>query len=217
VFKLLASVGIALGLLVGPAAAQELNSVIHFSGLAFEEGHFPPSYFGESLTAVGNITQIQEPLFWSPSRYSYTFHIGGLMSLGEAVYGTIHVAEYVGGELTIHVDGLPSNAAYGTNPPNATSPATFMDGPTVYLQGYFSSFVMTFNTQSHSGSVAGKVTFTGGNAFPQLTNPVGWTVGAQIGYTVPAGYDVDWNGALYVSGPLATEVASWGQIKSLYR
>ena len=216
-FKLLAPVAIVLGLLVGSAAAQELNSVIHFSGLAFEEGGFPPSMFGEQLNAVGNVNQVEHPLFWSPTRFAYTFHIGGMLSLGEAVYGTTHVMEYSGGTFGIYVDTLPSNASFGVYPPNATSPATFEDGLGVYLVGGFNSFTMTYNTVTNSGSCVGNITFTGGNAFPQLASPDGWTVAAQLGHTTPTGYDADWNGALYLAGPTATEVASWGQVKSLYR
>jgi hypothetical protein len=216
VFKRLAPVAIVLGLLAGPAAAQ-LNTVIHFSGLGFEEGGLLPSMYGDQLSVVGNVTQIKHPLFWSPTRYSYTFYISGLMSLGETVYGTTHVTEYAGGSIAIYVDTLPSNGSFGVYPPNGTSPASFADGQSIYLIGSFNSFTGTFNTANHSGSCVGNITFTGGNAYPQLTSPIGWTVAAELGQATPAGYDVDWNGALYVAGPLATEVASWGQIKSLYR
>ena len=215
-FKLLAPVGIVLCLLAGPTAAQ-LNTVIHFSGLGYEEGGLLPSMFGDQLNVVGNVTQIRAPLYWSPTRFSYTFHLSGLMSLGETVYGTTHVVEYSRGSIAIYVDTLPSNASYGVYPPNATSPASFADGQSVYLVGSFNSFTSTFNTATHSGSCVGNITFTGGNAFPQLTSPIGWTVAAQLGQATPAGYDVDWNGALYLAGPNATEVASWGQVKSLYR
>jgi hypothetical protein len=215
VSKLLGLAGVLLALAAVPAAAS--TSMIHLSGACWEEGGFPPSIFGEELTAVGIVTQIKRPLFWSPSRFSYTWHASGLMSLGESVYGDTHVVEYAGGTFRIHVDALPSNATYGTFPPNATSPGTFMDGQSTYLEGNFTSFFMTLNTTTGSGSVFGSLTFTGGNAYPQLESPDGWTVGAQITGSQPAGYDADWNGSLFVEGPLPVENASWGSIKTLYR
>jgi hypothetical protein len=216
VLRFLAPVGIALALLAGSATAQ-VTTVINFNGRSWETGGNPPSQFGDQLTSVGNITGVRRPLFWSPSRYSYTFDVSGLVSLGEVIYGTTHIVQYSGGKFRIHVDALPSNAAYGVNPPNATSPATFVDGTATYLEGDFSSFMTTYNTATTSGSLMGSLIFTGGNAYPQLASSTGWTVGAQLGRSAQGGYDTDWNGALYLAGPLATEVASWGQIKSLYR
>jgi hypothetical protein len=215
VSRFLALAGILLALAAGPASAG--TSVIHLSGFSFETGGFPSSGFGEELCAVGVVTQIKRPLFWSPTRYSYTWCADGMMSLGETVMGTTHVAEYTGGVLRIHVDALPSNAAFGTFPPNATSPSTFVDGHAVYLEGNFTSLLLTFNTATGTGSVLGSVSFFGGNAFPQLQNPDGWTVGAQIMGTEPLGYDCDWNGALYVDGPLGVEGATWSSIKAMYR
>jgi hypothetical protein len=212
----IAHAGIALALVAGPASAQ-VTSVINFSGKGWETGGYPPSHFGDVLTAVGTIGAVHQPLFWSPSRYSYTFDISGLMSLGEVVYGTTHVCQYSGGRFQIHVDALPSNAAYGVNPPNSTSPSTFLDGVSLYLDGNFTSFMSSFNTATQAGTIAGSLTFVGGNIYPQLSSADGWTVAAQMGHSGTSGYDTDWNGALYLSGPTSTDVATWGAIKSLYR
>ena len=213
--KLLAATGIVLALAL-PAAAST-TSMVHLSGFAWEDGSVVPSNPGDQLTAVGTVTSIKKPLFWSPSVFSYTWHMGGLSSLGEAVYGTTHVTQYSGGTLRIHVDSRPSNAAYGVNPPNATAPSTFIDGTAVYLEGNFTSFTMTLNTATGAGSLFGSLTFTGGNAYPQLTDPDGWTVGANLTSTAPTGWDTDVNATLFVAGPLAVETASWTSIKALYR
>lgn len=213
--KFLAPAGIILALAAGPASAG--TSVIHLSGFSFETGGFPVSDFGEELCAVGTVTQIKQPLFWSPTRYSYTWCVEGAVSLGEIVIGTTHVVEYSGATLKILVDDLPSNAHYGVNPPNATSPSTFVDGHGVYLEGSFSSLAMTLNTTTKGGSVVGSITFYGGNAFPQLQSADGWTVGAQITGTPPLGYDCDWNGSLFVDGPTGVEGVAWASIKAMYR
>ena len=193
------------------------TSVINFSGNCYEDGACPPSNPGDQMQAVGIVNGIKRPLYWSPSRYSYTWYVGGLTSLGESVYGTTHVMDYMGGSFEIHVDGLPSNASYGVNPPNATAPETFRDGHGLYLKGTFSSFTMLINTATSSGSVVGTLTFTEGNAFPNLTSAEGWTVAATIFGSEPLGFDADWNGALFVSGPASVEDQSWASVKSLYR
>jgi hypothetical protein len=216
VLNRLAPAGIALAL-VATSAAASTTSVIQLSGFSWEDGTLSTSVLGDELTAVGVVTHIKRPLFWSPSRYSYTWCAQGLVSLGESLYGTTQVIEYSGGMFCIRVDGLPSNALYGEYPPNATVPSTFTDGHAVYLEGRFIDFTMTLNSATGGGAVFGSISFTGGNAYPQLMSPDGWTVGATLTRMRPAGWDVDWNGALFVSGPLGVEDASWADIKALYR
>jgi hypothetical protein len=122
--------------------------------------------------------------------------------LGEVIVGTTRVVTYGGGALTIYVDFLPSNHDYGVNPPNATSPSTFTDGFSTYLDGFFTDFTLTF---------------TGGDVFPLLTDPDGWTFGSNIAGFGPTGYDLELNGDVYLQGPVSVEPNSWGQIKGLYR
>src|SRR4029434_5094636 len=73
------------------------------------------------------------------ANYSYTWYVRDLSSLGEVIVGTTRVVTYGGGALTIYVDFLPSNHDYGVNPPNATSPSTFTDGFSTYLDGVFTA------------------------------------------------------------------------------
>jgi len=213
--RFLAWAGAALILAAAPLAAEQ--NVIHLDGKAWETGGFPVSSPGDELQAVGIVNQIQAPLFWSPDIYSYTWYLRGLVSLGEVVYGTTHVATYTGGLFTVHVDWKPSNHAYGIHPPNATSPSTFVDGHGVYLHGELSEFILTYNHATSSGGLVGEVYFTDGNAYPQIQSPDGWAVGANVSGLSPAGYDLEINGRVYVDGPLAVEAETWGALKSLYR
>jgi hypothetical protein len=139
-----------------------------------------------------------------------------LVSVGESVFGTLHYVSFSGGLLTIYVDWLPSNHDYGINPPNGTSPGTFSEGISTYLDGYFTSFDMTFNSASASGSFSGQLTFTGGDVFPLLNATDGWTFGANIAGVSPEGYDLELNGDVFLT-IVAVEDESWGGIKSLYR
>lgn len=211
---------LAMALLVacaGSALAQE--QILHLSGHSWEDdgaGTFPPSNPGDMFNAVGLLNDIEEPLVWDTANYSYTFHVRDLVSAGGAVFGTTHVVSYAGGLFTIHVDYLPSNHAYGTNPPNATSPSTFTDGISTYLDGYFTDFTLTYNTATQSGSFSGVLNFTGGDVYPLLTATEGWTFGANIAGFSPTGYDLEINGDVYLQ-VVSTEEQSWGNVKNLYR
>lgn len=211
---ILASLALA-SLIAGPASAQQ--AIIRVSGEAWETGAYPPSIPGDQLQAVGIVNDIVAPLFWQPNLHSYTFYMRNLISLGEVIFGTTHVVTYSGGQLTFYRDSLPSNADYGINPPNATSPSTFTDGDAIYLDGMFTDFTLVFNTATSAGSFSGTLNFTGGIVFPHLIDPNGWTFGSDIAGLSPQGYDLELNGDVYTDGPIAIEPQSWGNIKSLYR
>ena len=197
-------------------SASATEQILHLSGHAWEDGSFPPSNAGDALSIVGLLNDIEAPLVWDTANYSYTVYVRNLVSLGEAVFGTTHVANYNGGLFTVYVDWLPSNAVYGTNPPNATVPSTFTDGISTYLDGYFTTFTLTFNTVTQAGSFSGNLNFTGGDVYPLLTATEGWTFGANLANVSPTGYDVQMNGDVYLQ-VVAVEPQSWGGIKNLYR
>ena len=208
--------GLALAaLIVAPVSAQQ--AVIQISGQAWETGGFPSSDVGDELQAVGIVNDIDAPLFWQPTLNSYTFYVEDLVSLGESVFGNTHVVNYSGGTLSIYRDNFPSNHDYGINPPNATSPSTFIDNTAVYLSGVFTDFTLTYNTATSSGSFAGTLNFTGGLVFGNLINPNGWTLGSDIQGFSPTGYDLQLNGSVYTNGPVSTDEVSWSRTKNLYR
>jgi len=200
---------------VTPAFAQE--TILHMSGNSWETGAFPPSNLGDEFEAVGILNDIEAPLVWDTANYSYTWNAKDLSSLGEVIVGTTRVVTYGGGTLTIYVDFLPSNHDYGVNPPNATSPSTFTDGFSTYLTGFFTDFTLTFNHATNTGNFVGTLTFTGGDVYPLLTDPEGWTFGSNIAGFGPTGYDLELNGDVYLQGPVSVEANSWGAIKGLYR
>lgn len=197
-----------------PCLAQQ--SIIRISGHSWETGGFPTSQVNDEFQAVGIVNEVVAPLFWQPTIYSYTFAMRDLMSLGETVFGTTSIVSYAGGQVSFYRDALPSNHVYGINPPNATAPSTFEDG-TVYLEGSFTDFTLTFNTTTSSGSFTGTVNFTGGIVFPNLVDPTGWTLGSDLAGVSPTGYDLQLNGNVYLNGPIAVESLSWSRAKALYR
>jgi hypothetical protein len=198
------------------AFAQE-EVILHMSGNSWETGGFPPSDLGDEFQAVGLLNEIDDPLVWDTATYSYTWHVRELVSIGEVVFGTTRVVTYGGGLLTIYVDFLPSNHDYGVNPPNATSPSTFTDGISTYLDGYFTDFTLTYNHATSTGSFVGTLTFTGGDVYPLLTQYEGWTFGSDIAGFSPNGYDLQLNGEVGLFATVSVEPSSWGAIKGLYR
>lgn len=199
------------------SAAQATETVLYTAGNAWETGGFPTSDTGDELQAVGILTNIGNPLVWNTVLYSYTWYMRGLISVGESMNGTTHIATYTGGQITFYVDSKPSNHDYGTNPPNVTSPSTFQDGLSTYLDGVFTDFTMTWTQGTGTGSFTGELEFTGGDVFPLLTNATGWTFGGTIAGFSPVGYDLEVNGQVFIQGPSGTDEATWGSIKNLYR
>lgn len=212
---------LALSLVMALAgAASAANQILQLSGHAWEDdgpgGTFPPSNPGDGLNIVGILNDIEAPLNWDTANYSYTLHVRNLVSLGSSVVNTTHIVSYSGGLFTIYVDWLPSNHLYGQNPPNLTSPWTFNDGISTYLDGNFTDFTLTFNTASQSGSFSGTLNFTGGDVFASLSATNGWTFGANLAGVSPTGYDLQMNGSVYLE-IISVEAESWGGIKNLYR
>ena len=159
---------------------------------------------------------IDQPLTWSTDIYSYTWYVRDLVAIGESNVSGTRVASYTGGLFTIYVDWLPSNGDFGINPPNVTSPSTFTDGISIYLDGFFTDFTMTYADLTQSGSFTGSLTFTGGDVFPLLSATSGWTFGANLAGVSPTGYDLQVNGDVYLA-IVSVEEESWGGIKALYR
>jgi hypothetical protein len=206
----------AASLALAANAFAQGSQILHVSGHSFETGGFPPSNPGDQFQAVGDLNDIDVPLVWDTANYSYTFHVRQLVSVGEVNIAGTRVVGYTGGLFTIYVDWLPSNGNYGINPPNGTSPSTFSDGISTYLDGFFSDFTLTYNDITQSGSFTGTLNFTGGDVFPLLSATNGWTFGANLAGVSPTGYDLQLNGDVFLN-VVGVEESTWGGIKALYQ
>jgi hypothetical protein len=114
------------------------------------------------------------------------------------------------------------NAAFGTNPPNATAPPTFVDG-TLFLGGTFSDFFLFFDPSNGNGAYEGHALFTSGTGLATLDqmNANGYTFGGVLdsnasGGNVPQGYDLQVDGVIEVEVIVGVEQKSWGAVKELY-
>ena len=238
----------ALFVVLTPAAALAQTGTIADWGpnsYAWETSYGSPTAYvsnpGSQLNAVGIIDDFAgvlaalEPI---PAGTEYTYFMTNLISAGTVItpggfantYRTIYNTN---GGANIGLFTSPTNAAFGTNPPNGTVPSTFADG-TLVLGGSFNSLTVTFirrnsdqvilsgNADSGQPSVTTGV-WVGGSALA-LVSPSGhpcpfrvtggWL--AKAG-SFPAGYTAHFDGKIDIDCPTPAETSTWGRIKGDYR
>ena len=193
---------------------------------------------GSQLSAVGVVNGFLGPLSAidpNTPGTEYTYYLTGLTTaLGTQVTAgpTLSVFQtvYSGGTIQIWQNS-PRNASFGTNPPNATVPSTFVDG-TLFLSGTVPSFTVTVtrvngtlayvNGNADGGDPPNGL-WTGGSALAQVSaggNPCpfritgGWDMRPQ---DVLTGYVSQFDGKIDINCPTAATKSTWGQIKSNYR
>jgi hypothetical protein len=217
--------------LAGNAVAQ--TKVFLISGTTAQSWG-PYGTVGGSLDLVGKFNKNAvpaQPIAWNTSStIEYTFYMTG-MTLDSFVPGSggSYDSSYYGAGGTISIyEGTPVNGALGTNPPNATSPSTYVDG-TLILSGVVDDLKIMRRANSpgpqYVGEARGSVRFTGGSRLSELCGDANssWTFNpALFGGTssgTVAGYSLRWSQELLklVCPPVANEEKTWGAIKGLYR
>jgi hypothetical protein len=193
---------------------------------------------GSQLSAVGVVNGFLGPLsVYDPNTAvtEYTYYISGFTNAAAttitagptlSVYRTV----YTGGNIQIWA-GSPRNAAFGTNPPNATVPSTFVDG-SLFLAGSIPTLTVTVTRVNATGAyVNGSVDsgdpanglWTGGSALAQVSaggNPCpfrlvgGWDMRPQ---DVLTGYVAQYDGKIDLNCPTSALPSTWGKIKNTYR
>lgn len=180
----------------------------------------PPEEVGTVVTVVG---QLEAPVGFSypiPVDFAnneYTFYIQTTITDVQAGPFTTTYT-YADADFFIYED--PSkNADYGINPPNSTSPSTFLDGVLI-LQGTLSNITrLDYNAGFPEPTVVADCTFTGGSLYDQLFQANNWTFHGGLSSTsmgIPEGYQRDWATKIVFSGPLPSRSSTWGGIKALY-
>ncbi len=194
----------------------QASSLIDYNGFSFEQGAFPPSNPGDALSFVSIVDGLSAPLSWDPNSYQYTIYISGLVSQGEEHPDPNNiVVHYSGGLFDLYEDSQ-FNANPGENPPNASAPASYIDG-SLYLGGLMSRFVIYYNTQYNSGAFEADVAFTHGTNYDELGNQTtGYTFGGVFVFGTPPGYDLQWDGQVLLD-PVPVQAKTWGAIKLAMR
>jgi hypothetical protein len=240
----------ALFVVLAPAAAFAQTGTIADWGpdsYAWETSYGSPTAYvsnaGSLLNAVGVVTDFAGPLAGLepiPAGQEYTYWMTNLVSGGTTItpggfantYRTVYTTTNPGGS-NIGIWTGPTNASFGTNPPNATAPSTFNDGVLV-LSGRFTQITVTFirrnsdqvvlsgNADTGTPSVANGV-FDGGSALPLVSTngqpcpfrvTGGWLARAGA---FPAGYSAHFDGKIDIDCPTPAETSTWGRVKGQYR
>ena len=219
-----------LTLLVGlfvlaPTAAHAQSLLFDWVGYDFEGPNPNPAIFGEpgsSYTALGFVNGLFTPLSADTVHNQYTFVLGGLTPVNRQLVGTYVIVDYTVGQMNIYEDSklAGTNADYGINPPNATSPNSFNDG-TLFLQGQVQNFQYILNTATGSGSFSAYYNVTGGSQYANFSASqiAGWTFAGTTGNAVniPTGYQHQVVGQNLIQQVVSTHSSSWGRLKASYR
>src|SRR5262245_24879018 len=211
-----------------PALGDEL--LFSFTGFDYQDPNLSGTYLdlGEGYRVVGFVTSVGPLLtpYVDFSAYEYTTYLRDLSVVARFFAFpnlTVQFANNARGSYyrdAFPVDGGTA-ATYGTNPPNATAPSTFIDG-TERITGDVDNCVLVYNFSTNQGSFAGNMTIDGGAdlIYVPPAQRAGWTLGGLLGLpnpSIPTGYDHQVDGECKIpSTPPAAHV-TWGAIKSLYR
>jgi len=202
--------------LATPLLAQ--NPAIDYIGYGWEDGGLLPSNPGDVLTITAVAVSV-DPVFGVDLGVDeLTFHMYDMLSTGEIPIGggTVMIS-YVGGFLDIYRDPA-QNADWGINPPNAFSPATFMDGALAFC-GSFNNLTFFFNADG-SGAFEGSLDGLSGEFIDDVCTGCAYTWGGSFTYDsgaqLPEGYDVQIDGLFELDGAVAEESSTWGDVKTLY-
>jgi hypothetical protein len=173
---------------------------------------------GRSLSAVGMLTSVSDPLVWNPFAFSVSWSLKDLELVHEVREGPTRISEYAGGRLTLFSDAPSEVPMYGTHPPNATSPAEFEDGYSTYLDGVLTNVRLTFDATSGLGTLDGDVHFVGGAMLTLLPDPSGWVLAVTLQSGSPIGYSFQMQGSVFRNdGTTAREARSWASSKARFR
>ncbi len=184
---------------------------------------------GEGYKVVGFVTSFGPDLepWTDPIIYEYTIHTFDLTVASRAYFGGfLSVSFNNGGRGRYFRDAFASgtytHGTYGINPPNATSPSTFTDGPAsaMRLGGSIDNFVLNYNFNTNQGNFSGTMNLDEGPDLIYVPVHNGWTLAGLAGRpnaTVPTGYDNQLSGECRIPDVTPTTHTTWGAVKALYR
>lgn len=203
-----------------------------FTGFDYEDPDSTAGTYlevGDGYKVVGTLTSVGTYLdSWvDTSVYEYTVHMFDL-----TVSARFFTAPYLtvlfnnNGRGRYYEDPLAGGTAatYGTNPPNATSPSTFIDG-VMQLGGDIDNFVLSYDYSINDGNFFGDMTIDEGPDIIYIPpgQLAGWVIGGINNHglggnpSVPTGYDHQVEGECRIPGKTPTTHKTWGAVKSLYR
>jgi hypothetical protein len=217
-----------LFLVAPPAMAQTDVLLVDFSGFDYEFPDAVPGEFGgidDYYNMFGFIQQVNPTyLTIDPSTNEYTIEFWHLWSAGYFDFGNFRFISYTTGVVGLYEDPLVGGTpgTFGTNPPNATAPSSFLDG-TLILGGDVENFGITLNLSDGTGNFTGDVHFNAGTQLGSIPPEAGVRVYTFAGLTsgplaqVPEGYIHQVTGEIKIEEVVQVNTTSWGRMKALYR
>jgi len=210
-----------------PAKAHADQFLADFRGFDYEDPNSTPGFgnVGDGYNSLGDVVEVNPALLTADFvNNEYTYQFKDLSAIASDSAPPYLFLFYTNGRFRIFEDSKTTgtNRDYGVNPPNATAPATFVDG-TLILGGVVSNFILTLDLSNNNGSFAGDITFDEGTQ--QGTIPPaqlnGWTFAGLTsggGTGTPEGYAHQVDGEVRVpEQPTPAQNKSWGKVKDLYR
>lgn len=219
-----------------PASAQTYETLFAFTGFDYQDpnpsnvpdpvNHTDYLAVGEGYNIVSFVTSFGPLLTpWvDPSTYEYTHYLyNAIVTSHTFGFGFLEVHFASGALSRYYRDPLSggTHGTYGTFPPNATSPSTFIDG-SMRLGGTIGSdFTLVYDFTGNQGNISGSMTIDTGPDIIYVPSGqrAGWTLAGQAGRpnaTVPDGYDNQVSGECKVLSVPVTH-KTWGALKALYR
>lgn len=218
-----------LSVLVLPATvlAQTDEQLVSFEGFDYEDPDDNPAEFGAQYDwyRVVGYLQSANPAYLTTNftDNEYTIYFFNLWSQGFTDFGCFRFVNYTDGRVRMFEDSKAAgtHGVFGTNPPNATSPSTFIDG-TLMLGGMVTGFGITLDLCAKTGSFSGDVKFDEGAqlaGIPPNTSRVYTFAGLTAVPTaqVPEGYDHQASGRIRIERVVPGDNTTWGRMKALYR
>lgn len=219
---------LAFSLIAVPAFAQSDVFLLGFGGFDYEHPNTVPGTYlaiGEGYNTIGFVT-------------SFGAYLAPYVDIGANEYTcayydlTVQSYFYEDGYLEVtfspgrgrffedaRLGGTP--AIYGTYPPNATAPSTFIDGA-VILGGQIENMVLSYDEYAYSGGFTANISFDEGTLLSHipLAQRNGWTLSGLAGPpnpTIPDGYNHQMSGECRIPAPVSASHKTWGALKALYR
>jgi hypothetical protein len=215
----------ACALVVVPTPARAQSLLFDYVGFDYEDPKAPGSEFGDNgngYVGLGTVPFLFAPLTSDTNANEYTYVISGLTANGFINVGPYRVISYTPGIIRIYEDAKVGGtlADFGTSPPNASAPSTFLDGLLI-LEGTLTNFQFAVDNSNGTGSFEAVFTVTGGDQlanFP-LNQRVGWTFSGSTGnaLNIPEGYAHQIDGQTFLNAPVHVKRTSWGRLKAGYR
>ncbi len=214
--------------LASPAAAQQRDDLLIFTGFDYQVTGAPGLYFlgasGDGYRALGFASSINPIVPSNEATNEYTFYLyEATVNTSDFTDGLLQVYFNPGARFRVYEDPFLGGTAatYGVNPPNATAPSTFVDG-TVLLGAQVDNLVLVYDYNALQGALDASATLDEGSALGNIppARRGGWLLSGTAGApnpTIPAGYEHQLAGKVQIPYATSATTKSWGQIKSLYR